>query len=176
MSFVRRRELLLLGASCACRAADLRLPDIQVTTHEGRQTTLPQLTAGREVAMQFIFTSCLTICPLLGNQFHQVQRALESRRLMSPLLLSVSVDPRNDNSRRLRAFLNKYQAGPNWVAVRAEQPHLDNLLRAMDEEPGSPALHSPQVIIFNRAGSCVERLRELATPERVLEALLSSRS
>ena len=176
MNAVSRRELLLLGASCACRAANLRLPDVPVTTHDSRQTTLPQLTAGREVAMQFIFTSCSTICPLLGSQFHQVQRALQRRRHTSSLLLSVSVDPQNDNSRRLRAFLSKHQAGPHWVAVRVEQPHLDNLLRAMDEEPGSPTLHSPQVLIFNRAGSCVKRLRELATPERVVEALISSRS
>lgn len=168
------RRSCLLAFAFRCNASQFQLPDVPVITHDGRRVGLQDLTAGQAVAVQFMFTSCTSICPLLGNLFAHVQRSLRTAAARNVLLISISVDPGNDSPSRLRAFLSKHKAEPWWIALRIEKPHLDALLRTVEEDAGSPAMHSPQVLIFDKSGKCVTRFRELATAERITDALLAA--
>ena len=92
------------------------LPDISVTRHDGAVVRLRDLTAGKRTAVQFIFTSCPTACPLLGSLFRKVQKTAQP----GPVgLLSISVDPDRDTPQRWAEWLRQFgDGGSGWVAVR----------------------------------------------------------
>src|SRR5437899_4553813 len=69
--------LALFLCSLAARAADepLRIPDVQVVDQGGRSHSFYSgLVKDRVVAVNFVFTSCTTICPVMGATFAQVQK------------------------------------------------------------------------------------------------------
>lgn len=162
---------LLLPGRLAAAAAPQPLPNVEGQLEDGSPARLRELTAGKACAVQFVFTSCVTICPLLGALFQAVQRGLDDETRKASLLLSISVDPENDTPSKLRRFLERHQAGPGWRALLLGRADLTLLLAALGEDASSPALHSPQTIVFGRRGEEAARLRELASAPAIVAAL-----
>lgn len=176
-SWLSRRTFL--AGSLGCGAALLlpapilaaALPDLEGQLDDGNSVRLRELTAGKACAVQFVFTSCVTICPLLGALFKAVQRDLDEATRRQSLLLSISVDPEHDTPSKLRRFLERHQAGPGWRTLLFPRAELTRLLAVLGEDASSPALHSPQTLIFGRDGRETDRLRELAAAPAIVEAL-----
>ena len=88
-----------------------RIPDVRVYDQNGKQINFySDLVKGKTVAINFIFTTCTTICPPLTATFGRVQQDLKANALEAQLI-SVSVDPTTDTPERLRDFAAKYKAG-----------------------------------------------------------------
>lgn len=147
------------------------LPDCEGQLEDGSQANLRRLTEGKAVALQFVFTTCVTLCPLMGALFRAVQRDLDATAREGCLLLSVSVDPEHDTPSKLRRFLEKNQAEAGWRALLLARLDLDRLLLALGEEASSPTLHSPQTIVFDRRGAESARFRELGKAPEIAQAL-----
>lgn len=131
------------------------LPDVTVITEDNRQAGLRSLVNGRAVAIQFIFTDCVTVCPLLGSLFRSVEKRLDNN---SPvLLLSVSVNPDRDTPERLKEWLSGYRQGERWHAVRTSKEGLRTLLIALGQKSGPPAGHSSQVFFIKSNGEVFGR-------------------
>src|ERR1044071_8073507 len=63
------------------------LPNVQVVTDTGAKVAFRDLIHDRALAINFIFTSCPTVCPLMGASFGKVQKMLDGRAVS---LISVS--------------------------------------------------------------------------------------
>src|SRR5256885_197986 len=90
------------------------IPPVHLVRETGQSVLLTQeLDDGRPVIMNFIFTTCETTCPLSSQTFAQFQSKLgpEDRRVH---MVSISIDPEHDTPQRLRAYANKFHAGPQW--------------------------------------------------------------
>ena len=93
---------------------DYALPDLSVVTMDGTRTTLlEELNSGKPVMVNFIFTTCTTICPVMSASFSNVQEKLgeESAQVR---MVSVSIDPEHDTPERLREYAKRFDAGPQW--------------------------------------------------------------
>ena len=126
------------------------LPDVMVTTEDNRQIRLRSLASGRAVAVQFVFTDCVTVCPLLGSLFHSVEKRLNSAS--NVLLLSVSVNPERDTPERLKEWLAGFGQVARWNAIRTSPEELQQLLKAFGQKAGAPAAHSSQVFFVKSDG------------------------
>jgi protein SCO1/2 len=74
----------------------------------------------RYVVVDFIYTSCPSVCLTLGSGLQKLQKefgeALNKNKLR---LLSISFDPEQDTPERLRAHLSHFSGdGEHWVAAR----------------------------------------------------------
>lgn len=90
------------------------VPDIRVIRQDGQEVSfLGEVNDGRPVLLNFIFTSCNAICPLMTQSFVRVQGRLgdQARRVH---MVSVSIDPESDTPDKLAGYAKKYQAGPQW--------------------------------------------------------------
>src|SRR5688572_20875935 len=96
----------------------MRIADVPVVDQHGAAKRFySELVKDRIVAMNFIFTSCTTICPTLGANFAKVQSLLgESGRDVS--LISISIDPVNDTPARLAAWSTRLGGKPGWTLVK----------------------------------------------------------
>src|SRR5262245_57835471 len=64
------------------RMSSSRMPDVRVYDQKGAQKSFyTDLVKGKTVAINFIFTTCTTICPPLTATFRKVQQDLSARGL-----------------------------------------------------------------------------------------------
>jgi cytochrome oxidase Cu insertion factor (SCO1/SenC/PrrC family) len=128
----------------------LRIPETTVYDQDGRKLNFyADLVKGKTVAINFIFTTCTTICPPLTATFRRVQQTLGERVGRDIQLISISVDPATDVPQRLKAFSEKFKAGPGWTFVTGSKPEIDNLLSALGGYVADKNDHTPLILIGN---------------------------
>jgi protein SCO1/2 len=128
----------------------LKIPDTVVYDQDGRKLNFyTDLIKGKTVAINFIFTTCATICPPLTANFRRVQQSLDEVAGQDIQLISISVDPTTDVPARLKEFAGKFKAGPNWKFITGNKPEIDELLRALGGFVPDKLDHTPLVLIGN---------------------------
>jgi protein SCO1/2 len=153
-------------------SSKMTIPDVELLDQDGRTVHFyTDLVKGKVVAVQFIFTTCTTICPPLGATFARVQKELGERAGRDVRLISVSVDPVTDTPERLKAWGAKFHAAEGWTFVTGAKPQVDELLRALGAATASPADHSPTVLIGNDAAGQWTRTYGLARPGVLLKLI-----
>ena len=112
-----------LTAEAARRAEILRaprpLPAAVLEDQDGRIFSLQDY-RGKLLAVEFIYTRCMTICRTLGIAFRQIRDEVPQPVLGSEFaLLSISFDSARDDPASLKAYGNAHSAdGQNWRVAR----------------------------------------------------------
>jgi cytochrome oxidase Cu insertion factor (SCO1/SenC/PrrC family) len=146
-------------------SSKMTIPDVELLDQNGAKVHFyTDLVKGKTVAINFIFTTCTTICPPLGATFARVQKELGERAGRDVRLISVSVDPATDTPERMKAWGAKFHAAEGWTLVTGAKPEVDKLLLALGASTASPADHSPTVLIGNDAAGQWTRTYGLARP------------
>lgn len=155
----------------AAAARTFNVPDVAVQTQDGASRHFYRdLVQGRVVAMNFVFTSCTTICPTMGATFARVQKLLGDRG-SNVALISVSIDPATDTPARLSAWSQRLGARPGWTLVTGNKSDIDAILSSFGLFTANPAAHSPVVLVANEPAGKWERVDGLATPNAILAAI-----
>lgn len=151
----------------------MNIPDVEVLDHEGRRLHFyTDLTRGKTIAINFIFTTCTTICPPLAATFARVQKQMGDRVGKDVHFISISVDPVTDTPQRLKAWGAKFRAGEGWTFVTGGKEQIDQLLSALGASVGRREDHSPTVIIGNDLTGEWTRTYGLASPPQMIEVIL----
>lgn len=149
----------------------LRIQRIQVYDQNGNlKNFYADLIKGKTVAINFIFTTCTTICPPLTATFRRVQKDL-AQRAPNVQLISISVDPTTDTSERLRNFADKFGAEPGWTFVTGDQTAIDSLLEAMGVSVTNKNDHTPMILIGNDAIGYWTRAYGLSSPDALVKTI-----
>lgn len=103
------------------------LPAFSLVDEAGRPFG-PERLAGKVSVVNFIFTSCPTVCPGLTAKMARLQGRITAPEVQ---LVSVSVDPDNDTPEVLRAYGDRFGRDPSrWSFVTGE---LAAVKRAVEE-------------------------------------------
>jgi protein SCO1/2 len=146
------------------------IADLPVVTQDGASVHFYRdLVQGRVVVMNFVFTSCTTICPTMGATFARVQTLLGSRKDVA--LISVSIDPENDTPERLAAWGRRLGAGPGWTLVTGSPSDISEILKSLGTFTSEPAAHTPVVLIGDDRAGRWERVDGLASPKAIVAAV-----
>jgi protein SCO1 len=125
-----------------------KLPDTELVDQDGHSVHFySDLVRGHTVAINFIFTNCQTICPLLGATFGKLNRLLAKDSGFQ--LISISIDPENDTPARLREYAAKFGPSPSWRLLTGDKGHVTELLRALGAYSPDKNAHSGEVLIGN---------------------------
>jgi protein SCO1 len=129
--------------------ADYTLPPVSLVREDGKTVSLSEeLDDGRPVVLDFIFTTCTTICPVLSQTFTQLQGKLGGERDQVHLV-SISIDPEQDTPARLEAYARRFRAGPQWHFFTGSTRASVAVQRAFDVYRGDKMNHTP--VTFLRA-------------------------
>ncbi|MCB0477158.1 MAG: SCO family protein [Crocinitomicaceae bacterium] len=112
---------------------------------------------GKIIIANFFFSSCPSICPIMTKQMKRLQGmlAVDSNEVV---FLSHTIDPKNDDVARLKAFAEHYGANEyNWHFLRGEMDYLYEIAKegylssalVDDQEPGG-FLHSPYFVLVDK--------------------------
>ena len=147
----------------------ISIPDVMLLNQNGEQVHFySDLIKGKVVVMNFIFTTCTTICPPMGANFASLQKLMGDRDLN---LISISVDPVVDTPQRLKAWSSKFDAGPGWTLLTGPKHDVDKLLKALKVFTPDKWDHSPIVLVGNDAKSKWTRTNGLAPPAKLAEII-----
>jgi cytochrome oxidase Cu insertion factor (SCO1/SenC/PrrC family) len=150
----------------------MNIPDVELLDQDGRKIHFyTDLVKGRTVVMNFIFTTCTTICPPLGATFARVQKELGDKVGRDVQFISISVDPATDTPERLKAWGAKFHAGDGWTFVTGNKPQVDELLRALGASFAKREDHSPTVLIGNDAHGDWTRTYGLANTSQLVQII-----
>jgi protein SCO1/2 len=155
--------------------ASLRIPDITVYEQNGRRLRFyTDLVRGKTVAINFIFTTCTTICPPMTATFRRVQQQLGERNGRDIQLISVSVDPVTDIPERLHDFAAKFNAGPGWTFVTGSKTDIDSLLQALGAAVTDKNDHTPMILVGNDLAAYWTRAYGLSPPTTLVNLITAA--
>lgn len=150
-------------------AGPIHVPDVTLRDQDGRELHFYRdLVQGKTVLINFVFTTCTTVCPPMGATFSKVQKLLGDRSGRDVQLISVSVDPAVDTPERLKAWGTRFGAGPGWTLVTGDKGEVDRLLKALAVYTADKGDHSPLVLAGNEAAGRWTRAYGLARPEEMI--------
>ena len=150
----------------------MNIPDVELFDQDGRKIHFyTDLIKGQTVAINFIFTTCTTICPPLGATFARVQKELGDKVGRDVRFISISVDPATDTPERLKAWAEKFHAGEGWTFVTGNKPQVDELLRALGASSARREDHSPTVLIGNDTRGAWTRTYGLAKSSQLVQMI-----
>ena len=128
------------------------IPDVKVTTQDGEHVDFYQdLIKGKVVAVNFVFTTCTTVCPPMGALFSNLQKQNGDRLGKDIHLVSVSIDPTVDTPQRLKAWGAKFGARDGWTLVTGKKSEITTLLKAMNVYVANFQDHQPVTLLGNDA-------------------------
>lgn len=123
--------------------AQYPVPDVMLTNQDGEHVSLRQLLAGsKPVMLNYIFTSCTTICPVLSASFAHTQRKLgdEADQVR---LVSISIDPEHDTPARLQDYARRFRAAEGWELLTGSREDIVTVQKAFDAFRGDKMNHIP---------------------------------
>jgi protein SCO1 len=143
-------------------------PAVNLVRDDGKTVSLPaELDDGRPVVLNFIYTSCTTICPLSSQVFAQFQHGLGPKH--EPVhLMSISIDPEQDSPSRLRTYAQQFHAEPGWDHYSGTVAASIAVQRAFAAYRGDKMSHTPLTLMRAAPGKPWVRLDGFATAADLL--------
>lgn len=151
--------------------ADYPIPDLRLVREDGAAVSLAQeLGDARPVVLNFIYTTCTSVCPLTSQTFADLQAKL-GRARTSVHMVSISIDPEQDTPARLRAYAQKFDAGSQWQHYTGTVAASVAAQRAFNTYRGGKMDHAPVTFVRTAPGSRWVRIDGFATAEQLLGEL-----
>ena len=148
--------------------ANYTVPAVDLVRDDGKSVSLPaELDDGRPVVLNFIYTSCSTICPMSSEVFAQVQRALGTKN-ESVHLMSISTDPEQDSPAHLHAYARQFHAERGWDHYTGTIAASITIQRAFGAYHGDKMSHAPLTLMRAAPGKPWVRLDGFATSRDML--------
>jgi protein SCO1/2 len=149
--------------------ANYDLPKVGVMRVDGvRVVFAADIDSGPPVILNFVYTSCTTICPVMTQIFARLQEELGAGREHA-LLVSVSIDPEYDTVARLAAYAKQFDAGPQWRFYTGSLQASVAIQRAFAVYKGDKMNHTPVTFLRAAPGQPWVRLDGFATPAELLK-------
>jgi protein SCO1/2 len=123
------------------------VPAVTLVDMDGADVFLPDALSGDSpTMMNFIFTSCTTICPVLSMTFSRSQEGLADE-LDDMKMISISIDPEHDTPERLREYAQRHHAGAQWRFLTGSRSNIVTVQKAFDAFRGSKMSHEPFTLL-----------------------------
>lgn len=145
------------------------VPDVRLIDAEGKTVGLRTLLDSEQpLALNFIFTTCTTICPVMTATFAQMQRKLgdSADRLR---LVSISIDPEYDRPDTLKAYAAQFHADKDWVFLTGDSADIISVLQSFDTYAGSKMNHQPVTFLKHPGDSDWVRIDGLASADNLAQ-------
>jgi protein SCO1 len=141
------------------------LPDVGLIDQHGNTVSLASL-KGKPVLIDFIYTSCASICPVLTAKMVSVARQLGPALGASVTIVSITLDPEHDSPAQLASYAKSQGADARgWLFLTGKPAQVDQVLalfklRRTRESDGS-IMHSVSAFLLGPDGHQVRQYNAL---------------
>jgi len=145
------------------------LPSVSMTRQDGKKLPIAKaLDDGRPVVLNFIYTSCTAICPVLSQTFAEMRERLGAERSRINMV-SISIDPDYDTPARLKEYAARFGADANWNFYTGTLEDSIAVQKAFASYRGDKMNHAANTFMRTAApGKAWLRVDGFAGPARLL--------
>ncbi|MBV9698386.1 MAG: SCO family protein [Gammaproteobacteria bacterium] len=149
--------------------AEHTIPAVRLMRDDGKLVSLPEeMNDGRPVVLNFIYTSCSSVCPLMSAVLAQFASKLGVER-DTVHLMSISIDPEQDTVARLREYAQKFKAGPEWQHYTGTVEASLATQRAFGVDRGDKMSHPAATLLRVAPGTPWLRLDGFITADELMD-------
>lgn len=146
---------------------DYNAPRLTMLNQNNETVAIQQLLrSNKPIMVNFIFTTCPTICPVLSSTFSVVNRELAGAKNLT--MISISIDPEADTPTALQQYAKKFEARENWTFVTGTIEDSIQLQKAFDIYRGSKMNHEPVTYLRANANKPWTRLDGFPSSEQLI--------
>jgi protein SCO1/2 len=160
----------------APKPVKVTLADTPLIDQDGRKVRLKtDVMAGKVVVVDFIYTTCTTICPIFTATMASVQEKLGDVLGRDVQMITMTVDPLRDTPKRLKEYGAKHHVqAKGWSFLTGTKADVDVVNKAFGTYTANIDDHPPMVMVgdtasgqwtrffgFPSAGDLETRVREL---------------
>lgn len=162
-------------AAQAPASARVVLSNHPLVDERGRRVALAKdLIAERIAVVNFVYTTCTTVCPVSSAMFAQLQERLGAALGKDVVLVSITVDPVRDTPERLRKYAAQYGAREGWTWLTGAKRDVDAVLKGFGAYTPNFEDHPPIVLVGDAAGGWT-RFFGFPSPEQLLARIEAAR-
>ncbi len=123
------------------------VPDVVLTDADAKPVRLRDVLASPDpVMLNFVFTTCGTVCPIMVRVFSEVPGKIgaASKNLR---MISISIDPEHDTPAQLKTYAASINAGSRWHFLTGRVEDVRAVQRAFDGYRGDKMNHDPLTLM-----------------------------
>jgi protein SCO1/2 len=151
-----------------------RIPNVVLTTQDGARVRFyDDLIKGKFVLVNFMFTTCTSVCPRATENLSKVAAALGDRLERDVRIISVTVDPRRDTPAVLKKYASRFGTGPGWYFVTGQEKDIDVIRNRLgaDRDGNDKSNHTGMVVYGNERTGQWAATPVAASPKAILRSV-----
>lgn len=123
------------------------VPDVTLLNQDGQKFNLRSiLDPEKPVIIDFIYTTCTTICPVLSANFLNLQNRLGDATA-TVQLVSISIDPENDRPEQMKKYMQMFKAREGWNFLTGSRDEIIIVLKAFNATLIDKMSHTPLYLL-----------------------------
>ncbi|WP_373522575.1 SCO family protein [Aquiflexum sp.] len=123
------------------------IPEFRLFTQENKERGKSEMN-GKITIVDFFFTSCPSICPVMSTEMERVDDAFRNESDVQ--IYSISIDPEYDTPEVLASYAQKHLATPEkWFFLTGDKAEIYNLARCGFILPTLDGLGDPEEFIHS---------------------------
>ncbi len=143
-------------------------PDVLLTDADAKPVRLRDLLASNDpVMLNFVFTTCNTVCPAMVRVFADVPARLGAAA-KNLRMISISIDPDNDTPARLKAYSQQFGALTRWQFLTGRPQDVRAVQLAFDGYRGDKMNHEPLTLMRRESSKPWIRIDGFANPDELV--------
>lgn len=168
----KHRAMLKQQAQAEAESASVKLHNNLILNQDGeRLRFVDDVLGDRIVVMDFIYTTCTTVCPVLSAIMGRVQQELDGELGADLHLVSVSVDPVRDTPDRLKAYAASHRASPEWVWLTGDKTEVDEVLKGLGAYTPDFEDHPSMILVGDVRTGAWKRFFGFPGPDKIVAAV-----
>ncbi len=145
-------------------------PNTELITQDNQKVKFyDDLLKDRLVVINFIFTTCTSVCPPMTATLARVQKLLAEDGGKGVTIISISVDPTTDTPERLKAYAMRFKAQPGWYFLTGEKANVDVVLQKLGAYVKDKNEHSAILILGNVESGDWKKVYALSQPSQIAD-------
>lgn len=131
------------------------IPNVPVVDQNGKALHFyDDLVKGKLVVVNFIYTNCRDICPLVTARLARLADVLGDSVGRDIFFISVAIDPEHDTPERLKEHAEAFGVGRGWTFVTGRKADIDLIRNRLGERSRFLSEHRNELLLGNdRNGS-----------------------
>jgi protein SCO1 len=155
------------GSYAAVNQADV-LPNVTFTDQFGKPVALSSL-KGKLVLVDFIYTSCASVCPRITGRMNEVAKKLGAEVGQNVTIVSFTLDPEHDTPEKLRSYAEAQGiAGNGWFFLTGAPSQIDEELARFhvvrERESDGSVTHNVSAFLVGPDGREIRQYNALDVP------------
>lgn len=145
----------------------MEVPKFELT-NQNKQTISENEMLGKVYVVEFFFTNCPTICPIMNQNLKEIEKEINHPDFA---VISITIDPKRDTPENLKIHADRLGIqNPNWHFLTGNRDYIYDLSKKFniyvgeDETTAEGLNHSGKFALIDKNGNIRSRFDERGIP------------